>query len=111
MRKILYIIVCLLLTACDDEMHTSQAEGVGMALKFEAVVIERVQSRGQVLNVNDNNVTHDFKSGDSFGLFIIDGEGNFVSDIEGKNAKNIKLTTPDGKAWNLNSEITEIVHK
>ena len=111
MKKILYIIICLLLTACDDEMHTSQAEGVGMALKFEAVVIERVQSRGQVLNVSDNNVTHDFKSGDSFGLFIIDGEGNFVSDIEGKNAKNIKLTTPDGKAWNLNSEITEIVHK
>ena len=64
-----------------------------------------------VLNVNDNDITRDFKPGDSFGLFIIDSSGNFVTQIDGKNAHNIKLTTPDGKAWNLNSDIKEVVHK
>ncbi len=111
MKKLFYIIFSLLLAACDDEINTSPAPEAGMVLTFEAIVIEQPQSRGQVLNVNDNNVTHDFKAGDSFGLFIIDGTGDFVELIDGKNAKNIKLTTPDGKAWNLNSDIKEVVHK
>ncbi|MGM9860907.1 MAG: fimbrillin family protein [Muribaculaceae bacterium] len=111
MKKLFYIILSLVLMACDDEINTSPALQDGMVLTFEAVVIDQPQSRGQILNVNDNTVTRDFKAGDSFGLFIIDGAGDFVSLIDGKNAKNIKLTTPDGKAWNLNSDIKEVVHK
>lgn len=61
--------------------------------------------------MNDNEITRDFKKGDSFGLFIIDGSGAFVTQIDEKNAKNLKLTTPDGKAWNLESDIKEVVHK
>ncbi|MCI6804433.1 MAG: fimbrillin family protein, partial [Prevotella sp.] len=69
------------------------------------------QTRGEVIDVTDNEITRDFKKGDSFGLFIIDGSGTFVTQIDGKNAKNLKLTTPDGKAWNLESDIKEVVHK
>lgn len=112
MKKLIYIILCLMLMACSDDLYTpSDSPAVGQALRFEAVVIDQPQTRGQVLDVYDNYVTRDFKAGDSFGLFIIDGGGNFVSTIDGKNAKNIRLTTPDGKAWNINSNIKEVVHK
>lgn len=112
MKKLIYIILCLLLTACSDDFYTpSDSSAVGQAMRFEAVVIDQPQTRGAVLDVYDNYVTRDFKSGDSFGLFIIDDNDEFVSSIDGKNAKNIKLTTPDGKAWNINSNIKEVVHK
>ena len=98
--------------ACSDDIYTpSDSTVVGQAMRFDAVVIDQPQTRGAVLDVYDNYVTRDFKAGDSFGMFIIDDNNQFVSTIDGKNAKNLKLTTPDGKAWNLNSDITEVVHK
>lgn len=111
MKKLIYIISCILLTACNDDIYTTVAADKGGIMKFEAVVIDQPEGRGMVLNVNDNDITRDFKPGDSFGLFIIDSSGNFVTQIDGKSALNIKLTTPDGKAWNLNSDIKEVVHK
>ena len=111
MKKLVYIILCLMLMACNDDIYLSSDSAVGHAMKFEVTVIDQPQTRGKVLDVNDNEVTRDFKAGDSFGLFIIDGNNEFVGQIDGKSAKNIKLTTPDGKAWNLNSDITEVVHK
>ena len=100
-----------MLMACNDDIYLSSDSAVGHAMRFEVTVEDQPQTRGEVLNVNDNEVTRDFKKGDSFGLFIIDGEDKFVTLIDGKNAKNLKLTTPDGKAWNLNSDITKVVHK
>ena len=111
MKQLIYIILCLALTACSDDMHMSSEPAEGQAMRFEVTVLDQPQTKGQVIDIKDNKVTHDFKKGDSFGLFIIDGDGNFVSQIDGKNAKNLKLTTPDGKAWNLESDITEVVHK
>ena len=111
MKKLIYIITCILLTACNDDVCTTTGTEAGAAMRFEAVVVDQPEGRGMVLDVNDNNITRDFKPGDSFGLFIIDGNGKFVEQIDGKNAHNIKLTTPDGKAWNLNSDIKEVVHK
>ena len=111
MKKLIYIISCILLTACNDDVCTTNGTDAGAAMRFEAIVIDQPESRGKVLDVSDNNVTRDFKPGDSFGLFIIDGSDNFVTEIDGKSALNIKLTTPDGKAWNLNSDIKEVVHK
>ena len=100
-----------MLMACNDDIYLSSDFAVGHAMRFEVTVEDQPQTRGEVLNVNDNEVTRDFKKGDSFGLFIIDGNNEFVGQIDGISAKNIKLTTPDGKAWNLNSNITEVVHK
>ena len=113
MKKLIYIISCILLTACNDDVCTTNGTDAGAAMRFEAIVIDQPEGRGMVLNVNDNDITRDFKPGDTFGLFIIDGNDNdkFVNEIDGKNAHNIKLTTPDGKAWNLNSDIKEVVHK
>lgn len=112
MKKLIYIIIGIILTACSDDIYTSsESSAEGYAMRFEVTVEDQPQTRGEVLNVNDNEVTRDFKKGDSFGLFIIDGSGAFVTQIDGKNAKNIKLTTPDGKAWNLESDIKEVVHK
>lgn len=112
MKKLIYIIIGIILTACSDEIYTSsESSAEGYAMRFEVTVIDQPQTRSEVLNVNDNEVTRDFKKGDSFGLFIIDRTGAFVSQIDGKNAKNLKLTTPDGKAWNLESDIKEVVHK
>ena len=111
MKKLIYIISCILLTACNDDVCTTNGTDAGAAMRFEAIVIDQPEGRGMVLNVNDNDITRDFKPGDSFGLFIIDGNDNFVTEIDGKSALNIKLTTPDGKAWNLNSDIKEVVHK
>ena len=112
MKKLIYIIIGIILTACSDDIYTSsESLAEGHAMRFEVTVIDQPQTRGEVIDVTDNEITRDFKKGDSFGLFIIDGSGAFVTLIDGKNAKNIKLTTPDGKAWNLNSDITEVVHK
>lgn len=111
MKKLIYIISCILLTACNDDVCTTNGTDAGAAMRFEAIVIDQPEGRGMVLNVNDNDITRDFKPGDSFGLFIIDGNDNFVTEIDGKSVLNIKLTTPDGKAWNLNSDIKEVVHK
>ena len=112
MKQLIYILFCLLLVACNDDIYMSPEPAVGHAMKFEATVVEQPQqTRGTVLDVKDNDVTRDFKAGDSFGMFIIDANSNFVDMIEGKGAKNIKLTTPDGKAWNINSDIKEVVHK
>lgn len=112
MKKLIYIIIGIILTACSDDIYTSsESLAEGHAMRFEVTVIDQPQTRGQVIDVNDNDVTRDFKKGDSFGLFIIDGNGAFVTLIDGKNAKNLKLTTPDGKAWNLESNIKEVVHK
>ena len=112
MKRLIYILICLALMACSDDLYmpaSSPAEG--QHLRFEVTVIDQPQTRGKVLDVNDNYVTRDFKAGDSFGMFIIDDNNQFVSTIDGKNAKNLKLTTPDGKAWNLNSDLKEVVHK
>ena len=97
--------------ACHDDIYLSSYSAIGQAMRFEVTVDDQPQTRGQVIDVNDNEITRDFKKGDSFGLFIIDGNGNFVTLIDGKNAKNLKLTTPDGKAWNLESDSKEVVHK
>ena len=112
MKKLIYIIIGIILTACSDDIYTSsESSAEGHAMRFEVTVIDQPQTRGEVIDVKDNEITRDFKKGDSFGLFIIDGSGAFVTQIDGKNAKNLKLTTPDGKAWNLESEITKVVHK
>ena len=112
MKRLIYILICLALMACSDDLYlSSDSPAVGQAMKFEVTVIDQTETRGKVLDVNDNYVTRDFKAGDSFGMFIIDDNNQFVSTIDGKNAKNLKLTTPDGKAWNLNSDLKEVVHK
>ena len=112
MKKLIYIIIGIILTACSDDIYTSsESSAEGHAMRFEVTVIDQPQTRGEVIDVTDNEITRDFKKGDSFGLFIIDGSGAFVTLIDGKNAKNLKLTTPDGKAWNLESDIKEVVHK
>ena len=112
MKKLIYVIIGIILTACSDDIYTSsESSAEGYAMRFEVTVIDQPQTRGEVIDVMDNEITRDFKKGDSFGLFIIDGEDNFVTLIDGKNAKNLKLTTPDGKAWNLESDIKEVVHK
>ena len=111
MKQLIYILLCLLLTACHDEADSPSTALVGRSMRFEATVMDQPQTRGQVLEVNDNNITHDFEPGDSFGLFIIDGNDHFVTEIDGHTALNIKLTTPDGKAWNIDSDIKEVVHK
>lgn len=111
MKQLIYILLCLLLTACHDEADSPSTALVGRSMRFEATVMDQPQTRGQVLEVNDNNITHDFEPGDSFGLFIIDGSDHFVTQIDGHTALNIKLTTPDGKAWNIDSDIKEVVHK
>ena len=112
MKKLIYIIIGIILTACSDEIYmSSESSAEGYAMRFEVTVIDQPQTRGEVIDVTDNEITRDFKKGDSFGLFIIDGSGAFVTQIDGKNAKNLKLTTPDGKAWNLESDIKEVVHK
>ena len=112
MKKLIYIIIGIILTACSDDIYTlSESSAEGHAMRFEVTVIDQPQTRGEVIDVKDNEITRDFKKGDSFGLFIIDGSGTFVSQIDGKNAKNLKLTTPDGKVWNLESDIKEVVHK
>lgn len=112
MKKLIYIIIGIILTACSDDIYTSsESLAEGHAMRFEVTVIDQPQTRGEVIDVTDNEITRDFKKGDSFGLFIIDGEDNYVTQIDGKNAKNLKLTTPDGKAWNLESDIQEVVHK
>lgn len=112
MKKLIYIIIGIILTACSDDIYTSsESSAEGHAMRFEVTVIDQPQTRGEVIDVNDNEITRDFKKGDSFGLFIIDGSGAFVTQIDEKNAKNLKLTTPDGKAWNLESDIKEVVHK
>ena len=111
MKQLIYILLCLLLTACHDEADSPSTALVGRSMRFEATVMEKPQTRGQVLEMNDNNITHDFEPGDSFGLFIIDGSDHFVTEIDGHTALNIKLTTPDGKAWNIDSDIKEVVHK
>ena len=113
MKKLLLSILCLVLAACSDELAESSAPApaVGSAMRFEATVIDQPQTRGTAIDVSDNTVTKDFRKGDSFGLFIVDADGNFVTEIDGYSARNIKLTTPDGKAWNLSSDIKEVVHK
>lgn len=112
MKKLIYIIIGIILTACSDDIYTlSESSAEGHAMRFEVTVIDQPQTRGEVIDVKDNEITRDFKKGDSFGLFIIDGSGAFVTQIDGRSAKNLKLTTPDGKAWNLESDITEVVHK
>ncbi|MGN1210915.1 MAG: fimbrillin family protein [Candidatus Cryptobacteroides sp.] len=111
MKKLPYIIMCILLTACSYDLHLLSEPAAEQVVRFEVTVIDQPQTKGMVLDVYDNDITRDFKSGDSFGLFIIDANDEFVDLIDGKNAKNIKVTTPDGKAWNLNSDIKEVVHK
>ena len=111
MKKLIYILCCWMFMACHDDIYLSSYSAIGQAMRFEVTVDDQPQTRGQVIDVNDNEITRDFKKGDSFGLFIIDGNGNFVTLIDGKNAKNLKLTTPNGKAWNLESDIKEVVHK
>lgn len=103
--------MCIVLTACSYDLHLPTEPAAGQVLRFEVTVIDQPQTKGMVLDVHDNSITKDFKFGDSFGLFIIDADDEFVSSIDGKDAKNIKVTTPDGKAWNLNSDIKAVVHK
>ena len=51
MKKLIYILFILLLTACRDDLNSPLAEDKGTPMKFEAVVIDAPQSRGQVLDV------------------------------------------------------------
>lgn len=116
MNKLIYILLGALLVACQDELNVPASGGesnvAGRVLRFEVVVEDGPHSsRGQVLDVYDNYITRDFNPRDSFGMFIIDAEGNFVTEIDGHNALNIRVTTPDGVVWNLNSDIKDIVHK
>lgn len=117
MNKLIYILLAALLVACQDELNVPASGGgesdvAGRVLRFEVVVEDGSHSsRGQVLDVYDNYITRDFNPRDSFGMFIIDANGNFVTEIDGHNALNIRVTTPDGVVWNLNSDIKDIVHK
>lgn len=117
MNKLIYILLGALLVACQDELNVPASGGgesdvAGRVLRFEVVVEDGSHSsRGQVLDVYDNYITRDFNPRDSFGMFIINAEGNFVTEIDGHNALNICVTTPDGVVWNLNSDIKDIVHK
>lgn len=111
MKKLLAILLCLAFTACREDVCMPSDPAEGHVMRFEVTVIDQPQTRGTTLDVYDNYVTKDFKTGDSFGLFIIDANDEFVPLIDGKNAKNIKVTTPDGRAWNLNSDIREVVHQ
>lgn len=111
MKRLPYIIMLFILIACSDDLHLPSEPAAEQIVRFEVTVIDQPQTKGAVLDVYDNSITRDFKFGDSFGLFIIDADDEFVSSIDGKDAKNIKVTTPDGKAWNLNSDIKEVVHK
>ena len=83
MKKLIYIIIGLILTACSDDIYTSsessESSAEGHAMRFEVTVIDQPQTRGEVIDVTDNEITRDFKKGDSFGLFIIDGSGEFVT--------------------------------
>ena len=110
-QSYILFILCLLFAACSDDMVVQPEAAVGRVVKFETMVVDNVKSRGDVVEVTDSRITGDFKAGDAFGLFVIDADDNFVTLIDGKPAKNLKLTTPDGVAWNLHSELTEIVHK
>lgn len=110
-QSYILFILSLLFAACSDDMVVQPEAAVGRVVKFETMVVDNVKSRGDVVEVTDSRITGDFKAGDAFGLFVIDADDNFVTLIDGKPAKNLKLTTPDGVAWNLQSELTEIVHK
>ena len=72
MKKLIYIIIGIILTACSDDIYTSsESSAEGHAMRFEVTVIDQPQTRGEVIDVTDNEITRDFKKGDSFGLFII----------------------------------------
>ena len=45
MKKLIYILFILLLTACRDDLNSPLAEDKGTPMKFEAVVIDAPQSR------------------------------------------------------------------
>lgn len=115
MKRVIYLtymMICLVMTACGDDLYLPSDAVAGHVMHFEVEIADQPATRGDVLPVSDNKITKDIKAGDSFGMFIIDGTtGKFVTEIEGKNARNIKMTTPDGRVWNLNSEIKEVVHK
>ncbi|MCI6494545.1 MAG: fimbrillin family protein [Bacteroidales bacterium] len=115
MKRVIYLtymMICLVMAACSDDLYLPSDAVVGHVIRFEVEVSDGAATRGDVLSVSDNRITKDIKAGDSFGMFIIDGTtGKFVTDIEGKNARNIKMTTPDGMVWNLDSEVKEVVHK
>lgn len=119
MKHLLPLIV-LALAACSDEAFlpeallpgdTPAASQDARPVAFRAVVIEAPTSRAAVHDTSDPYITRDFQRGDTLGLFILDADDNFVLDIDGHSALNIPLTTPDGQAWNVNSDIKEIVHK
>ena len=50
-----------MLMACNDDIYLSSDSAVGHAMRFEVTVEDQPQTRGEVLNVNDNEVTRDFK--------------------------------------------------
>ena len=115
MKRVIYLTymaLCLIMAGCSDDLYLPSDAVAGHVMRFEVEIADQPATRGDVLPVSDNKITKDIKAGDSFGMFIIDGTtGKFVTDIEGKNAGNIKMTTPDGRVWDLNSEIKEVVHK
>ena len=46
MKKLIYILLCLLLMACRDEADAPSDTLTGRAMRFEATVIDQPQTRG-----------------------------------------------------------------
>lgn len=105
----LFLLVAIMMVACsEDIINVDNCIDSIKDMTFNVVVLDAPEeiniSRGGVAETkNDNN---DFKAGDSFGLFVIDSNGNTVEGY-----RNMKITTPDGKVWNALSSVKNIVHK
>ena len=55
MKKLIYIIIGIILTACSDDIYTlSESSAEGHAMRFEVTVIEEPQTKGEVIDVNSN---------------------------------------------------------
>ena len=102
MKKVLYIILGILLTACTDDIYTTVAADKGGIMRFEAVVIDQPESRGKVLDVRENNVTRDFYLGRPSGVdWLSDNDAVTISGSKATVAPNftgdVTLTATSGK--------------
>ncbi len=109
----LFLLIASMLTACSDDTIISDSTTSVGDMTFNVNVLDAPEStlttRGaskgnDALEAENNN--SDFKAGDSFGLFVIDADGNTVDGF-----RNMKITTPDGKVWNALSSVKTTVHK
>lgn len=110
----LFLLIASILIACSDDAIISDSSTTTIGdMTFNVNVLDapesahtsRSTSTGNVALEAENN-NSDFKAGDSFGLFVIDADGNTVDGF-----RNMKITTPDGKVWNALSSVKTTVHK